>query len=128
MGAALREQAVLRVNRGIVLEHYADAEEIQADDDEVVQEIDRVAAGYPEARQDTVRRSLARDEGRARIESAIRNRKALAKLVEAVTGHAGPAHDHQAEHEPDPDVAAVADAAATEAEPGEAAESESATS
>ncbi len=124
----LREQAVLRVNRGIVLEHYADAEEIQADGDEVVEEIDRVAAGYPEARQDTVRRSLARDEGRARIESAIRNRKALAKLVEAVTGHAGPAHDQQAEHDPDPDVAAVADAAATEAEPGEAPESESATS
>ena len=123
-----REQAEMRVNRGIVIEHYADAEEIQADGDEVVQEIDRVAAGYPEARQDTVRRSLARDDGRARIESAIRNRKALAKLVEAVTGHAGPAHDHQAEHEPDPDVAAVADAAATEAEPGEAPESESATS
>ncbi len=123
-----REQAVMRVNRGIVLEHYADAEEIQADGDEVVQEIDRVAAGYPEARQDTVRRSLARDEGRARIESAIRNRKALAKLVEAVTGYAGPAHDNQAEHEPDPDVAAVADAAATKAEPGKAPESESATS
>jgi len=122
---------VTRADRGVVLEHYADAEEIQADDDEVAQEIDRVAAGYPEARQDTVRRSLARDDGRARIESAIRNRKALAKLVEAVTGHAGPAHDHhdhQAEHEPDPDVAAVADAAASEAEPGEAAESESATS
>ena len=126
-----REEAVTRVDRGVVLEHYADAEEIQADDDEVAQEIDRVAAGYPEARQDTVRRSLARDDGRARIESAIRNRKALAKLVEAVTGHAGPAHDHhdhEAEHEPDPDVAAVADAAASEAEPGEAAESESATS
>lgn len=123
-----REQAVTRVNRGIVLEHYADAAEIQADDDEIVQEIDRVAAGYPEARQDTVRRSLARDDGRARIESAIRNRKALAKLVTAVTGHAGPAHDHQAEPEPDPDVAAVADAAATEAEPSEAAESESTTS
>ncbi len=123
----VREQAVLRVNRGIVLEHYAEAEEIQADDDEVVAETDRVAASYPEARQDTVRRSLAGDDGRARIESAIRNRKALAKLVEAVTGQAGPAHDHQASHEPDPDVAAVADAAAAEAEPSEAAESESTT-
>ncbi|MCY4114134.1 MAG: trigger factor [Chloroflexi bacterium] len=122
-----REQAELRVNRGIVLEHYADAEEIQADDDEVAEETDRVAASYPEARRDTVRRSLARDEGRARIESAVRNRKALAKLVEAVTGQAGPAHDHQSAHEPDPDVAAVADAAAAEAEPSEAAESESAT-
>ena len=116
-----REEAETRVDRGVVLEHYADAEEIQADDDEVVQEIDRVAAGYPEARQDTVRRSLARDDGRARIESAIRNRKALAKLVEAVTGHAGPAHDHhdhEAEHEPDPDVAAVADAAASRSRAG----------
>ena len=115
-----REQAVMRVHRGIVLEHYADAEEIQADGDEIVEEIDRVAASYPEARQDTARRSLARDEGRARIESAIRNRKALAKLVEAVTGQAGPAHDHQSEQEPDPD------AAAAEAEPSEDAESESA--
>ena len=115
-----REQAVMRVHRGIVLEHFADAEEIQADGDEIVEEIDRVAASYPEARQDTARRSLARDEGRARIESAIRNRKALAKLVEAVTGQAGPAHDHQSEQEPDPD------AAAAEAEPSEDAESESA--
>ncbi|MCY4112217.1 MAG: trigger factor [Chloroflexi bacterium] len=122
-----RQQAVLRVNRGVVLEHYADAEEIQADDDEVAEDTERVAASDPEARRDTVRRSLARDDGRARIESAIRNRKALAKLVEAVTGQAGPAHDHQSAHEPDPDVAAVADAAAAEAEPGEAAESESAT-
>ena len=123
----VREQAVLRVNRGIVLEHYAEAEEIRTDDDEVAEEVDRVAASYPEARRDTVRHSLARDDGRARIESAIRNRKALAKLVEAVTGQAGPAHDHQAEPEPDPDVAAVADAAAAEAEPSEAAGSESTT-
>ena len=108
----LREQAVTRVHRGIVLEHYADAEDIQPDDTEIAEEIARVAASYPEARQDTVRRSLARDEGRGSIESAIRNSKALAKLVETVTGQAGPAQEQDGEPEPDPDVAAVADAAA----------------
>ena len=108
----LREQSETRVRRGIVLEHYAEIEDIQLDETEIAEEIDRVAASYPEARQDTVRRSLARDEGRGGIESAIRNSKALAKLVEAVTGQAAPAQEQDGEPEPDPDVAAVPDAAA----------------
>ncbi len=123
-----REQAELRVRRGIALETFAGAEGVHADEDEISSEIEQVAAQYPEARRNTVRRSLAGDEGRSRIESAIRNRKALATLVETVTGLPEPLHDHHAEHGPDPTVAEVADAAAAEAEPHEHEESGSAAS
>jgi trigger factor len=113
----LREQAESRVRRGIVLEKFAEAEDIRAEENEILDEISSVALQYPEARRDTVRRSLSREEGRTRIESSVRNRKALAKLVETVTGLSEPLHDHHAEHGPAPDVAEVADAAAAEAEP-----------
>ena len=113
----LREQAESRVRRGIVLEKFAEAEDIRAEENEILDEISSVALQYPEARRDTVRRSLSREEGRSRIESSVRNRKALAKLVETVTGLSEPLHDHHAEHGPAPDVAEVADAAAAEAEP-----------
>ena len=119
----LREQALSRVRRGVVLETYADTAAVTAEDGEISVEVDLVAEQYPEARRDTVRRALQRVEGRSRVESTIRNRKALAKLVEAVTGLAGPVHGHHEDHEPDSDVAEVADAAASSVESAEHPES-----
>lgn len=118
-----REQAEGRVRRGVALEAFADTQGISVEAAEVEAECDRIAAMYPEERRPTVRRSLLQPDHRRDVEASVRNRRALARLVEMVTGGQALVGHHDHEPEPPAEVIETADAAAA-AEPVEPTESE----
>ena len=71
-----REKAVLDVKRAILLEDIADKEELTVSDQELEEEISRIAEGADQPIE-AVRSRLTRDGGAARIKNTIRNRKCL---------------------------------------------------
>ena len=88
-----RTEGLNRIQRGLALDSYAKAEEIQVEPEELEAEIERVAAHYPEERRNLIRTNLMRDESRGQVEGTIRSRKALHTLVAAATGDAAITHD-----------------------------------
>ena len=70
-----REQAVRDVKRAILLERIADREQLSVSDEEVEEEIARVAQGATSHRGSQI--TLDKDGGAARIKATIRNRKSL---------------------------------------------------
>jgi len=81
----LEADARRELNRLFVLDEVAKAEEIAVDAVEVETEIRRAAGEGADARR-LVREALARRETRARVESAVRERKTIAHLVDMATG------------------------------------------
>jgi trigger factor len=77
--ADLREQALLQVKGALLLESIADAEKIEAEDEEVQKEIVRMAGemGAPLAK---VQQQFRGNEARAALRNRIREDKALAFL------------------------------------------------
>lgn len=71
-----REKAVLNVKRGILLEHIAEKEQLTVSDEEMEEEISRLAQGADQPIE-AVRSRLTRDGGAAKIKNTIRNRKCL---------------------------------------------------
>ena len=71
-----REQAVRDVKRAILLERIADREQVSVSDEEVEEEIARVAQGADQPIE-AVRSRLTRDGGASKIKATIRNRKSL---------------------------------------------------
>ena len=103
-----RTEGLSRIRRGLALDSYAKAEEIQVEAEELEAEIERVTAYYPEERRNLIRSNLMRDESRRQVEGTIRSRKALHKLVTAATGDAPITHDHRHE-EPSSAITAAAE-------------------
>jgi trigger factor len=71
-----REKAVLDVKRAILLEDIAEKEQLTVSDEELEEEIARIAQGADQPIE-AVRSRLTRDGGAARMKSTIRNRKCL---------------------------------------------------
>jgi trigger factor len=71
-----REQAVRDVKRAILLERIAHREQVSVSDEEVEEEIARVAQGADQPIE-AVRSRLTRDGGASKIKATIRNRKSL---------------------------------------------------
>lgn len=71
-----REKAVLDVKRGVLLEHIAEREQLTVSNEEMEEEISRIAQGADQPIE-AVRSRLTRDGGGARIKNTIRNRKCL---------------------------------------------------
>ena len=103
-----RTEGLNRIQRGLALDSYAKAEEIQVEPEELEAEIERVAAYYPEERRNLIRANLLQDESRGQVEGTIRSRKALRTLVAAATGDAAITHDHHHD-EPSSAIAAAAE-------------------
>ena len=75
------EQAVRDVRGSLILEHLAEREKIEVEDEEIEREIEAIAAqmGRP---KENVREILTKNEGLDRIKGQIRNRKVLAMVQE----------------------------------------------
>jgi len=71
-----REKAVLDVKRAVLLEHIAEEEQLTVSDEELEEEISRIAQGADQPIE-AVRSRLTGDGGAARIKNTIRNRKCL---------------------------------------------------
>ena len=71
-----REKAVLDVKRALLLERIAETEQLTVSDDEVEEEIARIARGADQPIE-AVRSRLTKEGGAARIKNTIRNRKCL---------------------------------------------------
>ena len=71
-----REKAVLDVKRSILLERIAEKEQLTVSDEELEEELARIARGADQPIE-AVRSRLTREGGEARIKNTIRNRKCL---------------------------------------------------
>ncbi len=71
-----REKAVLDVKRSILLERIADKEQLTVTDEDLEEEISRIARGADQPIE-AVRSRLTKEGGAARIKNTIRNRKCL---------------------------------------------------
>jgi trigger factor len=69
-------QAVRDVKGSLILEYIADAEKVQVGDDEIEEELDKIAAETNKPKE-KVREVLSRDSGLSRLGSQIRNKKTL---------------------------------------------------
>ncbi len=84
MRADLREQALLQVRGRLLLEAIADAEKIQASDEDLQAEVARLAeeVGTPLAK---VQQQMRGKEAREALKNKIREDKALALMSSAAT-------------------------------------------
>jgi len=81
----MRSEAESRIRRTLVLDAFANAENIGVDQQEVAAEVHRAAVGTEDA--DAVERlALANPSTLERVQEATRERKAMARLLEVATG------------------------------------------
>jgi trigger factor len=80
----LRVQAESQVRRSLALDAFADAEQIDVEQQEVEDEVRRAAAGTDEATA-VERLALANPNTMQRVQEVTRERKAMARLVELAT-------------------------------------------
>jgi trigger factor len=80
----LRGQAETQVRRSLALDAFADAEQIGVEQQEIVDEVRRAAAGTEEATA-VERLALANPSTLQRVQEATRERKAMARLLELAT-------------------------------------------
>jgi trigger factor len=104
----VRDEAETRVRRSLALDAFADAEQIDVEEQEVEDEVRRAAAGASES-EAVERLALANPNTLARVREVTRERKALARLVSLATGDG-------ATQMPTP-AAAASDTGTTEASP-----------
>ncbi len=79
-----RDQARQRVLAGLALEAYRAAENIEADDAAVDEEIKRLKAQYPQNAED-IDKEYGNERGRGRLKQMLSSRKAVNRLVEMAT-------------------------------------------
>src|SRR5438445_8432599 len=81
----IRSEAESRIRRTLALDAFASAENIGVDQQELEEEVHRVAAGTEDA--DAVERvAMANPSTVQRVQEATRERKAMARLVAVATG------------------------------------------
>jgi len=98
--AELRPVAEIRVRRSLVLTEVADAEHIDVADEEVAQEIERMAASAgPQA--ESLRRLFENDSARDSVRRTILTRKTLQRLAAIASGEAA-AEEAGEEEAPEP--------------------------
>lgn len=83
----MRTEAESRIRRTLALDAFANAENIGVDQQEVEDEVHRVAAGSDDAAA-VERLALANPTTVQRVQEATRERKAMARLLEVATGDA----------------------------------------
>jgi trigger factor len=81
----IRSEAESRIRRTLALDAFANAENIGVDQQEVEDEVHRVASGTDDAAA-VERLALANASTRQRVEEAARERKAMARLLQVATG------------------------------------------
>ena len=81
----LRTEAESRIRRTLALDAFANAENIGVDQQEIEDEVHRVAAGTEDAAA-VERLALANASTLQRVQEATRERKAMARLLEVATG------------------------------------------
>jgi trigger factor len=81
----IRVEAEARVRRSLVLDAFADAEQIGVEQQEIEDEVHRAAATSAEA-ESVERLALANPATMQRVQEATRERKAMARLLELATG------------------------------------------
>ncbi|MBD0373133.1 MAG: trigger factor [Pyrinomonadaceae bacterium] len=79
--AQMREQAADDVRGSMLLEHIAERENLAVTDEEIEEEINRIAAAQRQA-PEQVRAALTKQGGTTSIADRLRNRKALDLLIE----------------------------------------------
>jgi trigger factor len=81
----IRTEAETRVRRSLALDAFADAEKIDVEQQEVAEEVHRVAADTEEA-EAVEKLALANPTTMQRVQEVTRERKAMARLVDLATG------------------------------------------
>lgn len=102
----LRDEAAQQVRRSLALEAFAEAEQVAVDRAEVEEEVRKAAAASGE---EEATRTLALNSAAtlARVENVLRDRKAVARLVELATRDAQPgAPAERSQESPAPERAA----------------------
>jgi trigger factor len=81
----IRSEAESRVRRSLALDAFADAEKIDVEQQEVVEEVHRAASSADES-EAVERLALANPTTMQRVQEVTRERKAMARLLELATG------------------------------------------
>lgn len=78
------EQAVLRLQRAVVLDALASELAIEVKEEDLDAELERMADPYPEGEREAIKQSFVEREGQERLSASLRERFALEALLEAV--------------------------------------------
>jgi trigger factor len=84
-----REEALQRMQRSLVLSHFAEAENISVEDEEVDAEVETMASSSAE-QADMIRQLFANEGARSSLSRSVLTRKTLARAVE-IAGQTGEA-------------------------------------
>lgn len=98
----LKPAAEERVSRGLVLGQIVEEENLEVDDDEITQEIDRMLEPLGENGNDSLKDVFDTPEGRNRIGMDLLTKKAIDRLMDISKGEAQyekPKDDHGESHE-----------------------------
>ena len=85
---SVREEALTRLKRSLVLSHFAEAENISVEDSDVEAEIDTMAS-TAEGQADMLRQLLAGEDARESLARTLHTRKTLARLVDITSQDGG---------------------------------------
>ena len=87
---SVREEALLRLKRSLVLSQFAEAENITIEDEDISAEIETMA-GSAGDQSDMLRQLFSSDEARDSLARTLHTRKTLARLVEITSQDGGKA-------------------------------------
>ena len=98
----LKPAAEERVSRGLILGQVVEEENLEVDDEEVTQEIDRMLEPLGESGNDSLKEVFDTPEGRNRIGMDLLTKKAIDRLMDISKGEAEyekPEDDHEESQE-----------------------------
>ena len=102
----LKPAAEERVSRGLVLGQVVEEENLEVDDEEITQEIDRMLESLGDSGNDSLKEVFDTPEGRNRIGMDLLTKKAIDRLMDISKGEAEdekPEDDKEESHEEQPD-------------------------
>jgi trigger factor len=98
----LKPAAEERVSRGLILGQVVEEENLEIDDEEITQEIDRMLEPLGDSGNDSLKEVFDTPEGRNRIGMDLLTKKAMDRLMDISKGEAEfekPEDDHEESHE-----------------------------
>ena len=102
----LKPAAEERVSRGLVLGQVVEEENLEVDDEEITQEIDRMLESLGDSGNDNLKEVFDTPEGRNRVGMDLLTKKAIDRLMDISKGEAEdekPEDDKEESHEEQPD-------------------------
>ena len=102
----LKPAAEERVSRGLVLGQVVEEENLEVDDEEITQEIDRMLEPLGDSGNDSLKEVFDTPEGRNRVGMDLLTKKAIDRLMDISKGEAEdekPEDDKEESHEEQPD-------------------------